>query len=130
LIEEGFLRYVEKLPAGSPLFPDLSKGFYGGRGETATKRHGRWVRALGITDPSKAPAHSWRHRMKDALRFLRVPPEAADALLGHDNPTNAGAGYGAGWRGRPDELAKELAKVSSPIVPAAVREKLRAGRMP
>ncbi|MBU8547168.1 MULTISPECIES: site-specific integrase [Roseomonadaceae] len=114
LIAEGFLSHVQALKPGSPLFPDLPQGHYGGRGEVATKRQSRWVRGLGITDPKKAPAHSWRHLMAETLRFLRVPTEAADAILGHDNPTNAGAGYGAGWRNRPDELLVELAKVTLP----------------
>ena len=116
LVAEGFLKYVEGLRSGSPLFPDLALGHYGTRGETATKRHGRWVRQkVGITDEAKHPAHSWRHRLKDALRFAHVPDEAADALLGHDNAANSGAGYGRGWRGRPDELANVLAKVASPV---------------
>lgn len=115
LIAEGFLAYALGLSDGSPLFPDLAVGSYGRRGSTATKRHGRWVRGLGITDPRKAPAHAWRHWMKDALRFAAVPAEAADAILGHNNPTNAGSGYGTGWRGRPDRLAVEVAKVKSPL---------------
>jgi hypothetical protein len=53
--------------------------------------------------------------MKDLLRFARVPAEAADAFLGHNNPMNAGANYGRGWRGWPDELAKEVAKIASPV---------------
>jgi integrase len=110
LVHEGFLAYVEALPSG-PLFPDIAPGRYGSRGSVATKAHSRWVRAKGIADPRIAPAHSWRHRMVDALRRARVPPEAADALTGHDNPRNAGAGYGKGFRGMPDELAKELRKV-------------------
>lgn len=115
LIAEGFLAYVEKLPADSALFPGISVGAWARRSSTATKRLGRWLRDIGIRDPKKVAAHSWRHRMKDTLRFARVPAEAADAILGHDNPTNAGSGYGDGWRGRPGELAVELAKVASPL---------------
>ncbi|WP_198371395.1 DUF6538 domain-containing protein [Roseomonas rosulenta] len=111
LIHEGFVAYARSLPAGSPLFPGLGVGTWGKRSSTATKRLGRWMRGLGVTDPRKVAGHSWRHRMKDRLRFARVPAEAADAILGHDNPVNAGSGYGDGWRGRPDELAVELAKV-------------------
>jgi integrase len=114
LVAEGFVRHVQALPKGSPIFPDLAAGFFGGRGETATKRHGRWVRSLGIKAADIGPAHSWRHRVADQLRFLRVPRDAVDAILGHDNPTNAGTGYGDGWRGRPDELAAEVAKIALP----------------
>lgn len=59
LIEEGFLSYVESLPAapGRPLFPDLAVAADGSRTTTATTIHGRWVRSrVGITDPRKARA--------------------------------------------------------------------------
>lgn len=109
---EGFLAYAAGLPQDGPLFPDLAPGRYGSRGSTATKAHSRWVRStVGITDPRKAPAHSWRHRLEDQLRIARVPVEAQDAITGHDNPRNAGAGYGKGFRGMPEEVLKELARV-------------------
>ncbi|MCK8787326.1 site-specific integrase [Roseomonas sp. NAR14] len=118
LTEEGFLRYVEGLPKGGPLFPDLTPGRFGKRSEMATKKLRRWLKGkVGIDQKGKVAGHSWRHRMKDTLRFAGVPAEAADAILGHSNPMNAGGGYGAGWRGRPDELAKELVKVVSPLPP-------------
>lgn len=117
LIEEGFLAYVLALPAGAALFPDVPPGSYARRGSNGTRRLGRWVRGLGIKDKRIAPAHSWRHWLKDALRFAEVPPEAADAIFGHVNATNAGAGYGDGWRGRPDHLAPHLAKVAPPVPP-------------
>jgi integrase len=116
LIAEGFLTYAQSLPPAGPLFPDLTPGRFGKRSEMATKHLGRWTRnKVGITDPAKVAGHSWRHRMKDLLRFARVPAEAADAFLGHNNPMNAGANYGRGWRGWPDELAKEVAKIASPV---------------
>lgn len=118
IIAEGFMDYVAALPAGSALFPDLRirKRGYGRRGESATQRHSRWLRLkVGITDARKAPAHSWRHRMEDELRRARVLPEAADAITGHKNPGNSGAGYGRGFRGMPDELAKEIEKLPSPL---------------
>lgn len=114
LIDEGFLAYAQKLPKGSPLFPDLRVGSWARRSSVATKHLGRWLRGLGIKNPQKVAGHSWRHRMKDSLRFGDVSAEAADAILGHDNPTNAGSGYGEGWRGRPDKLAVELAKIELP----------------
>jgi integrase len=110
LLAEGFLDHARALPAGSALFPDLAVGEWGKRSSIATKTLGRRLRALGIKDDAKVAGHSWRHRMKDLLRFARIPPEAADAILGHDNPTNAGSGYGDGWRGRPDETKVELEK--------------------
>lgn len=117
LVDEGFLAYRDALPTGSPLFPDLPPGRHGRRSEAASPKLGRWLRkAAQITDPRKVGAHSWRHRMEDALRRARVPREAQDAIMGHANPTNAGAGYGDGWRGWPDELAKEIAKIPSPLL--------------
>jgi hypothetical protein len=112
---EGFITYATALPAG-PLFPDLKPGRYGSRGSTATKSHSRWVRGVvGIEDKRIAPAHSWRHRMEDELRKARVSSEAQDAITGRDNPRNAGAGYGRGFRGMPDELLIELKRIPSPI---------------
>lgn len=117
LIAEGLLEYVQGLPADGPLFPDLKPGRYDSRGETATKNHSRWMRGpkVGIADPRKAPAHSWRHRMEDQLRIARVPTEAQDAITGRDNPRNAGANYGRGFRGMPDQTLRELARVPSPF---------------
>lgn len=116
LVAEGFLRYVEGLPKGGPLFGDLPRGKHGRRSEAASPKLSRWLRkTVGIKDPRKVGGHSWRHRMEDALRLARVPREAQDAIMGHSNSANAGAGYGRGWRGWPDELAKELAKVPSPL---------------
>lgn len=123
LAAEGFLTYVAALPADGPLWPDLTADKAGSRAALATVRHGEWLRGVvGIRDKRKAPAHSWRHRMEDALRLARVPPEAQDAIMGHSNPRNAGAGYGRGWRGMPAELLAELRKVPSPVdAPAVTR---------
>jgi integrase len=67
ILDEGFLEYVQSLPEG-PLFPDLKPDRFGSPGGTATKRLGRWIRALRIEDPKKVPNHSWRHRFKDLCR--------------------------------------------------------------
>ena len=116
LAAEGFLAYARSLPAGGPLFPDITPDSAGQRTPYAQAKHGLWVReVVGINDPRKAPAHAWRHRLRDALLRVRAPDEAIDAILGHNNPRNAGAGYGRGYRGMPDETAKELAKVASPL---------------
>ena len=114
VIAEGFLDYVRTLPSDpdGPLFPDLAIAKDGTRTATAIKTHGRWVkREGGIAGKDKAPAHSWRHRMEDELRKVRALPEVQDAITGRHNPRNAGDGYGRGFRGMPDEVLKELAKV-------------------
>jgi integrase len=118
LIAEGFLRYVAELPADplGTLFPSIVASKDGTRTTNAQVAHGRWMRdVVGIKDPKKAPAHSWRHRMEDELRKVRALPEVQDAITGRHNPRNAGAGYGKGFRGMPDEVAKELARVPSPM---------------
>ncbi|NMJ41816.1 hypothetical protein GWK16_11220 [Roseomonas sp. JC162] len=121
LIAEGFLRYVTELPADplGPLFPSIVASKDGTRTTNAQAEHGRWMRdVVGIKDPKKAPAHSWRHRMEDELRKARVSHEAQDAITGRFNPRNAGAGYGKGFRGMPDEVLKDLARVPSPVPPS------------
>ncbi|RVT91686.1 hypothetical protein EOD42_20380 [Rhodovarius crocodyli] len=119
VLSEGFLSYVAGLPSdpNGPLFPSLQVK----RGTLAAKAAtdiGRWIRkTVGITDAAKAPNHSWRHRMEDELRKVRALPEVQDAITGRHNPRNAGAGYGRGFRGMPDEVLKDLARVPSPLPP-------------
>ncbi len=120
LIAEGFLAYVAKLPAdpSGPLFPSITPDPHGQRDTPAQTKLGRWMRdKVKITDPKKAPAHSWRHRMEDELRKVRALPEVVDAITGRHNPRNAGAGYGTGFRGMPDEVLKELGRIPSPLPP-------------
>ncbi|MGG5888292.1 DUF6538 domain-containing protein [Falsiroseomonas sp. HC035] len=118
LIAEGFLKYVEALPPkpAGPLFPSITPDPHGKRDTPAQTILGRWVRTkVKIIDPKKAPAHSWRHRMEDELRRVRALPEVQDAITGRHNPRNAGAGYGRGFRGMPEEVLKELSRVPSPL---------------
>jgi hypothetical protein len=54
VIEEGFLRYVAKLPKDGPLFPNLTPDLYGKRGGSGSKRLCRWIRVnLGMDHPRK-----------------------------------------------------------------------------
>lgn len=122
VIGEGFLDHVAGLPAAplGPLFPNIVPRKDGTRTTNAQVQHGRWMReVVGIKDPKKAPAHSWRHRMEDELRKVRALPEVQDAITGRHNPRNAGAGYGKGFRGMPDEVLKDLARVPAPVPPLA-----------
>jgi integrase len=107
LIAEGFLRYVATRPksADAPLFP--------GKALAASLR--RWVRLkVGITDTRKDPAHAWRHRMEDELRKIRALPEVQDAITGRNNPRNAGAGYGDGFRRLPADVLEDLRRMPLP----------------
>lgn len=123
LVAEGFLEYVASLPAGpnGPLLPSIAPDPRGSRIHPATVQSGRWVRnVVGIKDPKKGPNHSWRHRMEDELRKVRALPEVQDAITGRNNPRNAGAGYGKGFRGMPDEVLKDLERIPSPVAPQGI----------
>jgi integrase len=118
VITEGFLDYhrgLPKDPAG-PLFPSIKADPRGSRVGPATTLTGRWMRkVVGITDPGKVPNHSWRHRMEDQLRIADVRPEVVDAITGRQNPRNAGAGYGKGFRRMPAAVLKELCRIPTPL---------------
>jgi integrase len=116
LIEEGFLRYVQALPAASPLFPGLRPDRFGVLKGMATRKHGQWVRrVVGIVDKSKDPAHAWRHRFEDEGRRAGLPQEVLDALVGHLNAKNESAGYGHGYPFMPDTTAPWVAQMASPL---------------
>lgn len=128
LIAEGFLDYLTSVPADGLLFPELGAAADESRtpdhiARLAQNAHARWVRSkVGIEHDEEAaqhtaPAHSWRHLLKDGMEAAGLPENFQDAILGHTNARNAGAGYGTGLRNRPDVLAPELDKVPSPIPP-------------
>jgi integrase len=94
LIREGFLAYVDTLPADGPVFPDKRPDKYGNRGGRAWNVVGKWVRkVVGITDPRKVPDHAWRHRVEDDLRAAEVGEDMRDAVVGHARKT-VGRQYG------------------------------------
>lgn len=123
LIAEGFLAYVQALPRGSVLFPDLRPDKFGTLKGTATKKHGRWVRkVVGITDTTKDPAHAWRHRFEDQARIAGLPQPVTDGLLGHLNGANESENYGMGYRFMPNVTAPYLANMAVPSVPPLVSQ--------
>ncbi len=94
LVREGFVAFAQTIATDAPLFPDKKVDRHGNRGGRAWQVVGRWVReTVGITDPAKAPDHSWRHRMEDELRAVEVPEDARDAVMGHTRKTT-GRQYG------------------------------------
>jgi integrase len=112
IVAEGFLEYVGTLPKHGALFPNLTTDRFDKRAGSGTKRIGRWVRQkVGITDPRKAPSHSWRHWFKTACRKAGIEEEVHDALTGHGTG-HVGRDYGDYVVG---VLAPALAKVKSPI---------------
>jgi integrase len=114
LIAEGFLTYVESLPQGAPLFPKLTPDRFGKRGGNGSKTIGRWVRdKVGITDPRKAPNHSWRHRFADQCKKVSIPRELRFALEGHA-ASDVGDSYGSD--GYPlSVLADAITKLPNPL---------------
>ncbi len=93
LIREGFVAYAQTAAPDAPLFPDKRLDQHGKRGGRAWNLIGKWVRRVGITDPDKAPDHSWRHRIEDELRAAEVPEDVRDAIVGHSRKTT-GRQYG------------------------------------
>jgi integrase len=118
LVAEGFLAYVAALPARSPIFPDLPPdGVFGRRSVAASKRLGRWLRSLGISDPRISPAHSWRHWFIGAARKAMIPIEVRSAITGHSAKMDESAGYGDGMKTFTAVLAESIARVQPPIAP-------------
>jgi hypothetical protein len=114
LIAEGFLTYVESLPQGGPLFPKLTPDRFGKRGGNGSKTLGRWVRdKVGITDPRKAPNHSWRHRFVDRCKKVGIPRELRFSIEGHAS-SDVGDAYGS--EGYPLRvLAEAISKLPNPL---------------
>jgi len=67
-----------------------------GRLDSAGKRLREWLTEIGITDPAKAPMHSFRHRAKRRLINADVRSELINAVGGwaDDKKKNSGDDYG------------------------------------
>ena len=117
LQSEGFLAYVNALPAGSPLFPDVRRdALFGLMGTEASRRVSRWLKVrLKITDERISPNHSWRHTFVQACRSISMPIEVRSALTGHSAKLDESAGYGAGAGSMVALLAEHLARVPGPL---------------
>lgn len=111
LVAEGFMDYVNALPAGAPLFPDIKPDAFGRRSSHATKLVGPWVRKLGLKDSALSPLHSWRHTFIDACRAVKMPEEIRSAITGHSGKLDESAGYGLGMRSLVTVLAEEMGRV-------------------
>ena len=55
-----------------------------------------WVRSREGLKGTKLGNHSLRHGVKDLLRSVQCPGEAADQIIGHVTP-RMGANYGEGY---------------------------------
>jgi integrase len=113
LVAEGFLDYAATISPDGAVFPEKQLDKFGQRGGRGWNLLGVWARqTAGITDPRKAPNHSWRHRFEDELRAVEVPEDVRDALMGHARKT-VGRVYGV--RGEAlTRLARAIALVPVP----------------
>jgi hypothetical protein len=116
LIAEGFLDYVAALPAGAPLWPDVSRdGVFGQRSVIAGRQLGRWLRTdLDIGDPNISPNHSWRHWFIGACRRVAMPVEVRSAITGHSAKMDESAAYGDAMGSFVRVVAGYLEKVACP----------------
>lgn len=116
LIDEGFLDYVERRGTGPLFYRETSHkaararedGVRKHKSKGITNRVSDWVRSLGITDPRKAPSHSWRHWHKSTLTALNVSDRLMDEIHGHSNQS-AAAGY---THGTPKMMLEALQKIN------------------
>jgi integrase len=123
LIDEGFLDYVAGLPKSGALFGSIKPDMFGRRGGNGSKRVARWVRdKVGITDPRKAPSHSWRHRFRTIIRNprYRISEDVADYVCGHGGEGGEGRNYGeyrdaaiAAFRLLPSPLSEHPATIAA-----------------
>ncbi|MGU3326927.1 DUF6538 domain-containing protein [Methylobacterium mesophilicum] len=85
LIEQGFLDFVEALPAG-PLFYDPKKHRVGSAATPAELRSrsvAEWVRETVKLDPGVDPNHGWRHTWKTRALGVGIEERLRDAITGH-----------------------------------------------
>ena len=126
IIEEGFLKYVARLPKNGPLFPNLTPDVYGKRGGSGSKRLCRWIRLnLKMGNRRQAPNHAWRHRFETQSRRAGIEEQYIDALAGHTGRGGEGRAYG---EYEVQVLAREIRKIKSPIRHAPTAEPTRTGR--
>jgi len=76
---------LRRVPFPADLLPYLPPKITGqlipGRMDTAGKRLREWLTEIGITDPDKAPMHSFRHRAAQRLRAA-IPDESLREAIG------------------------------------------------
>lgn len=94
LVDMGFLRFVERSPAGPLFFPATRKGGQRHPSKAVSGLLAAWVRDLGVKDTEVDPNHGWRHRFKTVAREVGMDPDVRDAIQGH-RPRTAGETYGS-----------------------------------
>ena len=103
-----------QVPFPKELLPHLPAKIAGqlipGRMDSAGKRLKKWLIEIGITDPDKAPMHSFRHRAKNRMRQITPDEELRNAIGGWSSgKKNSGWEYGRedGDRGFPIKILKK-----------------------
>ena len=80
---------LRRVPFPKDLLPYLPAKITGplftGRKDGASKRLRKWLYEIGITDPDKAPMHSFRHRAAKQMRAANIPEDVREAIGGWAN---------------------------------------------
>jgi len=80
---------LRRIPFPKDLLPFLPPTITGrlitGRMDSAGKRLREWLTEIGITDPDKAPMHSFRHRAAKRMRAAGIPEDVREAVGGWAN---------------------------------------------
>jgi len=92
----GFLNYVEGLPKGGRLFPDLKAGAYG----RLTAKWGEWFstylrKVCGVTD-KRMVFHSFRHTFKHHASHVGMIEGVQRQIMGH-SPGDVADDYRGGY---------------------------------
>lgn len=95
LVRLGFLEFVETVPVGSRLFPDIAIGPETQRHRHASKMFNKLLAQVGVKGPKKV-WHSLRHSFEQACRDSRVDSAIMDQLQGHSQK-GMRASYGDGY---------------------------------
>jgi integrase len=99
---------LDRKAAGhAKLFHELKPDRFGDYGSALSKRVGRKLRSIGLTDPHLVADHSWRHRARTLMEHAGVMPWVADAVIGHKRP---GEGLGRYSKGPSDEQLTSAVK--------------------
>ena len=102
-----------RVPFPKDLLPHLPKKvtrpLFPGRRDSASKRLREFLHDIGITDPDKAPMHSFRHRAANRLRRAGVSEDLREAIGGWaDGKKKTSRKYGnKHGRGFPIKMLKE-----------------------
>ncbi len=93
ILELGFLDYVEDVKKfDGMLFPGLKPNRYGSYIKEPSRRFGKYLDSIGITDPSKV-FHSFRHTANDKLKQNGVTEEERCDFVGHEHETTNSKHY-------------------------------------